>query len=405
MPKKQVNMPTDFGLTEVTSLAQHEYTDPATIAKRSEEAVIQNVLSVANYELTDIYPDFYQTRGEILPCEINYRLQTGKVTHQQALTEWENLVKENGYKDLTWDNLVKLSQDIKRDKLLHPIQIYMDTETRKLFIIDGERRFWATWLLQIETDNYRTIPAQMHPGPSVRIQVTANSDNEEMSPVGLARQYARTYLDKLGSQPDTPKGPEDYWDYYKRVLLGTQELIGKGKLPTGFWEEIEHELGIGRPTILYYFQLFAFDQTSLSLAHKYNLSVYILEEILKAPHEEHERLITLVATKNLSLSTLEQLVKYSTALNKKAYFDQLNALTNNNTTQANNSERGRSRRDPTEAQYAKSIQFIHGIKKVTSGDYRGVAGLIAGNLPEEAENIAAEYRKLAEAIENELNNQ
>ena len=403
MAKKTTEQPINFSEDEVTNLPQREHVDAEVYLKNANEITVENTIQIANYDLADILPDYYQTRGELLPNKINFLLQTGKITHQQAIQMWEEQVQKEGG-DTEWDNLLKLAEDIRKDGLLHPIQIFLRQGTRKYIIIDGERRYWAFWLLEIETDNYRSIPAQLKPSHSIRIQVTANNDVEALSSIGKARQYARLFLDKLGIQPDIPKTPEDYWEYYQKSMLSPDQLTGKGKLPTGFWDYMLEATGAQRQAITYYLQVFKLSPKSLYLAHKANTSINALSEILKAPTDKQEEILDLAIKFTQPFPIIEELVKLSNSLNKEAYNRLLSEIARpaeKTITQGQNTDKGK-RREPMEAQYVKSLSFIRGIKKTTGGDYRAVARLIVGNQPEEAKTLADEYRRLADAIDSEI---
>jgi hypothetical protein len=79
----------------------------------------------------------------------------------------------------------------------------MDAETKAFRLLAGERRYWAFWLLRMETGEYETIPAVIHAEPSRFLQITENEEVEPLSTIGRARQVAIAYLETLGIFPPT----------------------------------------------------------------------------------------------------------------------------------------------------------------------------------------------------------
>jgi hypothetical protein len=79
----------------------------------------------------------------------------------------------------------------------------MDDETKAFHLLVGERRYWAFWLLRMETGEYETIPAVIHAEPSRFLQITENEEVEPLSTIGRARQVAIAYLETLGIFPPT----------------------------------------------------------------------------------------------------------------------------------------------------------------------------------------------------------
>jgi len=297
--------------------------------------------------------------------------------------------------------LVSLKESIRSVGLLHPIHIYMDADTKAFRLLAGERRYWAFWLLRMETGEYETIPAVIHAEPSRFLQITENEEVEPLSTIGRARQVAIAYLETLGIFPPVypPVSDEEYWGFYRQALLGPEELLGQKRLPDNFWAHLESKLGMHRVSMLGFLGLLRLPEAGLHAADKWRLNQSQIEAILSAPEDLQQKFVELAVAHLLPAPELKRLARLAAMPGRGAFQAALHDLENPRQEQH---KYRRRQRPPIEVQMTKIFSTFRGMEKVTGGDFRGLARLIVANKPDEAGPLCNQLESAAAALRAEL---
>jgi hypothetical protein len=355
----------------------------------------------SEYPLALIEPDFYQGRGGVLPRSLTFDVIQKKSTHLAALEAWMNGLVEGTPEHEEYQRLVSLKVSIRSVGLLHPIHIYMDAETKAFRLLAGERRYWAFWLLRMETGEYETIPAVIHAEPSRFLQITENEEVEPLSTVGRSRQVAIAYLETLGIFPPAhpPVSDDEYWGFYRQALLGPEELLGQKRLPDNFWAHLESKLGMHRVSMLGFLGLLRLPEAGLHAADRWRLNQSQIEAILSAPEDLQQKLVELAVSYLLPAPELKRLARLAAMPGRGAFQAALHDL--ENPRQADHKYK-RRQRPPIEVQMTKIFNTFRGVEKVTGGDFRSLARLIVANKPDEAGQLCNQFESAAAALRAEL---
>ncbi len=355
----------------------------------------------SEYPLAVIEPDFYQGRGGVLPRGLAFKVIRKNTTHLEALEAWIGGLVQGTPEHDEYLRLVSLKELIRSVGLLHPIHIYLDAETKAFRLLAGERRYWAFWLLRMETGEYETIPAVIHAEPSRFLQITENEEVEPLSTIGRARQVAIAYLETLGIFPpaDPPVSDEEYWGFYRQALLGPEELLGQKRLPDNFWSRLEEKLGMHRVSMLGLLGLLRLPESGLHRADKWRLNQSQVEAVLTAPADLQEKFVDLATSYLLPAPELKRLARLASMPGRGAFDAALRDLEN-----PRNDERKykRQQRPPIEVQMTKVFNTFRAVQKVTGGDFRGMARLIVANRPKEASELCNQLEAAAAALRAEL---
>jgi len=367
-----------------------------TNIEREEEGFI-----ASEYPLAVIEPDFYQGRGGVLPRTLTFDVIRKTTSHLQALETWINGLVEGTPEHLEYQRLVSLKESIRSVGLLHPIHVYTDTETKAFRILAGERRYWAFWLLRMETGEYETIPAVIHAEPSRFLQITENEEVEPLSTIGRARQVAIAYLETLGIYPPAspPGSDEEYWGFYRQALLGPEELLGQKRLPDNFWSLLEEKMGMHRVSMLGLLGLLRLQEVGLHGADKWRLNQSQIEAILSAPEDLQEKFVELATSYLLPASEIKRLARLAAMPGRGAFDAALRELEN---PRRDDARYKRHQRPPIEVQMTKILSTFRAVEKVTGGDFRGLARLIVANKPKEAGELCNQLEAAAAALRSEL---
>lgn len=355
----------------------------------------------SEYPLAVIEPDFYQGRGGVLPRSLAFEVIHKTTSHLEALETWIGSLVEGTPEHDEYLRLVSLKESIRSVGLLHPIHIYMDAETKAFRILAGERRYWAFWLLRMETGEYESIPAVIHAEPSRFLQITENEEVEPLSTIGRARQVAIAYLETLGILPPTnpPASEEEYWGFYRQALVGPEELLGQKRLPDNFWAQLEEKLSMHRVSMLGFLGLLRLPETSLHQADKWRLNQSQIEAVLTAPEDLQEKFIELAVSHLLPAPELKRLARLASMPGRGVFEAALRDLEN---PRGDENKYKRRQRPPIEVQMTKMFSTFRAVEKVTGGDFRGLARLIVANKPKEAGELCKQLEATAAALRTEL---
>ena len=333
MPKKNrppVSIPGLDDLEAESGRLPGSSIDTHYLRQTSTEHADEGGFIASEYPLALIEPDFYQGRGGVLPRHLAFDVIRKTVTHLEALENWVDGLVEGTPEHEEYLRLVSLKESIRSVGLLHPIHIYMDAETKTFRLLAGERRYWAFWLLRMETGEYETIPAVIHAEPSRFLQITENEEVEPLSTIGRARQVAIAFLETLGIFPpvEPPSSDAEYWGFYRQALLGPEELLGQKRLPDNFWPQLEEKLGMHRVSMLGLLGLLRLPESGLHRADKWRLNQSQIEAVLSAPEDLQEKFIGLATAYLLPAPELKRLVRLAAMPGRGAFDAALRDLEN-----------------------------------------------------------------------------
>jgi ParB-like chromosome segregation protein Spo0J len=359
---------------------------------------------VSEYKLENIIPDFFQSRGGVLPRRITVRLGEGEIDQRKALGDWRKLTTRDEAQKRRYDELVRLKESIRQNGLINPVHITRSADGDGFVLLCGERRYWAYWLLNEELDGYNRIPAILHSDSLRFLQIAENEDVEPLSTVSRARQTALAYLELLGIRP--PEGPEPeaahYWSFFRNALKPTEELLGTTYRPRGFWKDLSERLGLHRTSIIKIMEILQLPDPALDLADLWNVSQRQLEAILAGPKEIQQELVDATIMLQLSSSDLTELVQIANEYGQDEYNKALDYFRTEKVILKPSGKRKRIQRSPEERYFMRIVKTVEGVSKYTQGDYGQIARLIVGNRPEKAAAYAEELTSLAKAIKEEI---
>lgn len=123
--------------------------------------------------------------------------------------------------------LCALAASIKRDGLVHPIQI-----TRNGVINTGERRYMAHWLLHTWLGGFDTIPAVTTENASVWSQAAENGNRRTLNAIEFSRQLALLIMDMYANDDGVKFDDITFFsherEFYAQVANGNIWRIKKG---------------------------------------------------------------------------------------------------------------------------------------------------------------------------------
>lgn len=207
------------------------------IAQRHETTELKSI------PLRVIRPDPDQPR-RILPQTLVQQLRSGDLDPAEALTEWQRRLRRPDAQMAEKQELAELAQlahGISLNGLISPITVRRVQESDEVpagvsyYIVTGERRYWAHWLLQLEgkeikegnsTQSAENIKALVSPeGITVRAhQLLENLFRKDMNAVEKARALVALRHELSGVTHGLPEGG-------KLVPLSTvSELLGISKV-------------------------------------------------------------------------------------------------------------------------------------------------------------------------------
>ena len=192
-----------------------------------------------------------------------------------------------------------MGESLLKQGQVNPINVakhFREDATFVWRIESGERRFWAKWLLVVDgITKDRTSHAVLRDKLDPARQAVENLQTESLSAIGEARQIARLFLAELGLTPehviaqDIPPGGDEY---FRIALRPTSELLlGRKRLPRGYWPKLEKIVGNKRQHLERKLQLLKLPGTLLSTADLHRLTERQLREIISRPEKEWESLI------------------------------------------------------------------------------------------------------------------
>jgi ParB-like chromosome segregation protein Spo0J len=380
--------------------------DSVHVPISSSVDIMEEGTIVAEYRLENIYPDFFQSRGGILPRTITQRLQENKIDQREALADWRKLTTKDEAQKRRYDDLVKLKESIRQNGLINPIHITSSEDESGYTILCGERRYWAYWLLNEEMEGYDRIPAIHHRDALRFLQIAENEDVEPLTTVSRARQTALAYLELIEIRPPNEAAPSDtqYWDFFRKALKPTEELLGTKYRPRGLWKELSERLGLQRRSITQLLGILELPDEGLELADLWNLGIRHLDTIIRAPKEIHQELIEASITLQLSSNDLDELVKVANEYGIEEYRKILEYFREERVVKRPSGRRKRIQRPPDERFSVRIMQLAEGVNKYAQGDYSKIAKLIVGNKPENAADYAKVLSEIARAVRSELKN-
>ncbi len=359
---------------------------------------------IAEYLLDRIFPDFFQSRGGVLPRSLTFQLQEGKIDQREALGSWRKLASKDDAQSKRYDELVRLKESIRQNGLINPIHIVRSGDRNEYTILCGERRYWAFWLLNEELDGYDRIPARLHGDPLRFLQIAENEDVEPLSTVSRARQTALAYLELLGIRPPTDAvlSDEQYWDFYRQALKPTEELLGTKYRPRGLWKDLSERLALHRRSITGLLNILQLPDEALDLADLWNVGLRQLDAVLTAPVETWNELVEATIAMQLSSSDVAELAKIANDYGIDEYTKALSYFQEVKMIVKPSGKRKRTQRPPAERYYLRIVKTVEGVNKYAQGDYGQIARLIVGNRPEQADDYARVLNAIARAIRIEM---
>jgi len=224
------------------------------------------------YPLTDIRPDPHQPR-RILRENLGTAVTEGRLSPRQAI---EELIRCADQGDQccarTLQGLRSLAASIEKHGLIHPINLR--EVNGQLLIEEGERRYWAHWLLVLQgKEAFAAIEARVISTGNVRArQLIENWQREDLSAVERALGLCLLRLEMSGKNVN--HGSHFWTNLVERAR--SRSWKAGGLVP---WQRVEQELGISRRARLYLLKVLDLHADALTLAARYRMPERVLRPV------------------------------------------------------------------------------------------------------------------------------
>jgi hypothetical protein len=266
------------------------------VIDESRQAEVDELLMAGQQQLIEqvppsrVLPDWFQPRP-VLPTSIQFRFRTGQLSCYEAAEKWLGLAEKDGGHKSRIDDLLSMAASAVEHGQIKPITgswVEGDDGDYTFKIETGERRFWAMVLHAVtnQLDEEPLLRIEAIENPSVERQVVENRHAEPPTAVAQAREIAALVLAQLEIYPDEDK--IDPYDYYRMAL----NPPGRERLPKGTWENVGEVMSMGRRRMAQYLELLKLPTPLLELADRYEVPERVLREIVSAPAEHREKLLT-----------------------------------------------------------------------------------------------------------------
>ena len=257
--------------------------------------------------LDTIEPDPWNPR-HILPHKLRQNFISRKTDAKSTVEAWIQAGKSDKETGEQIQQFRIMGESLQQQGQINPINVAKHFREDGSFvwrIESGERRFWAKWLLVFDgIAKEKNIHAVLRDNLDPARQAVENLQTESLSAIGESRQIARLFLAELGITPentlaqDIPPGSDDY---FRIALRPTQELLlGRKRLPRGYWPKLEKIVGNKRQHLERKLQLLRLPNDLLSLSDLYRLTERQLREIISRPEDRWRSLITYTIKHNIT---------------------------------------------------------------------------------------------------------
>lgn len=273
-------------------------------AEDNEESTSQKIELLP---LNMVEPDPWNPR-HILPEKIRQKLIEKKIDAEAAVKAWVKASKSDNELAEQIHQFINLGASLQQQGQINPVNVakhFSEDGVFKWRIESGERRYWAKWLLIVESGaKDRTIHAVLRDELDPVRQAVENLQTESLSAVGEARQIARLFLDGLEITPENQIAQEQSSggnDFFRIALRPAGELIaGRKRLPRGYWPKLEKIIGVKRQHLERKLQVLRLPDDLLSMAEKHRLTERQLRAIISRPESQWKKLIHITVKHNLT---------------------------------------------------------------------------------------------------------
>ncbi len=314
MAKEPLNKKAALSRTSKAAVVrEHEQPKKTTTAGRRSAGRITSV------PLSQIVLDRYQPRP-ILPVQDGLRdnFFAGKSDWRKTTSQWLTLAKSDTGIANQVNVLLDMGKSIGELNQIEPATgawIEPKPGEYRLLLSTGERRFWSLALLAVANNGGEPqLEVQEIQAGELTLarQIVENESAKPLSAIGKARAIAGLILESLEKLPpeldrssDTP--PTDY-EYY-RSALDIEKLTGSKYMPRGRWEEIGEIMGMERQYMVFHLNLMKFPQDLQHKANQFEISEFVLREILNLPSTQWGKMIALAAKENLTVPEIKKISK------------------------------------------------------------------------------------------------
>ena len=274
---------------------------------------------ITSVPLSQIVLDRYQPRP-ILPVQGDLRANffDGKTDWKKTASQWLVLAKSDAGAAKQVNELLEMGRSITDLNQIEPATgawIESSPGEFKLLLSTGERRYWSLALTAI--DNNRGEPQLevqeiQQDELGLARQIVENESSKPLSAIGKARAIAGLVLEHIGDLPpeldrNSSNPPSDY-DYY-RSALDMESLIGSKYMPRGMWDEIGEVMGLERQYMIFHLNLLQLPEELQHKAEQYDLTEFVLREIMTLPESQWSKMIILAGKEGLSAQDIKRTSK------------------------------------------------------------------------------------------------
>ena len=190
-----------------------------------------NRQSTYSIQISAVWPDRYQAR-HVLPRKLRDDYFDGKSDWRETAKKWIALARKEKMVRTELDELMQLGRSLDQDGQIKPITgtFAKDETGQQIFkILTGERRFWATAIRSVMTEDEEEphILALVDEDPTVRKQILENITHKPLTAIGKARAIARIILEEADVYPDTGEAEDTYFQkmFDVKTTAETAQLI------------------------------------------------------------------------------------------------------------------------------------------------------------------------------------
>lgn len=235
---------------------------------------------------TQMLPDRFQPR-RLLPTALRAAFFSGQIDCYQAAHQWLQMAKSDAGVRKEVDRLLAMGLSFEEHGQIKPVTGSWVAGPNGAYVFQietGERRFWAA-CLQYAARRLQSEPllrVEVIETPTRTRQVLENRHAEPPSAVGQACEVASLILAELGEQPDPAL--ENEFDFFRQWRAR--------RMPTGMWEKITPVMQLTRERMVQLLNILSLPNDLLDLADRYRVPERVLREVLRAPENQWQRLLS-----------------------------------------------------------------------------------------------------------------
>jgi len=264
------------------------------LGDKTDTSQQQPVERIERLKPSQMMPDRFQPR-RLLPPAIRDDFFNHRLDCYAAASAWLALGEQDEGIREEINGLMSMGESFKEHGQIKPITgswLHLADGSFVFQIETGERRFWAACLKKAKHKDTEEpiLRVEVVSHPTRQRQVLENRHAETPSAVEQACEVSALILSEIGIHPSGDISDE--YDYFRQVQ--------NQRMPAGLWDKIIPIMQLTRPRMVQLLNILQMPSSLLDMADRYRLPERVLREILSAPKEQWESMLSLSIRSNLT---------------------------------------------------------------------------------------------------------